>query len=72
MTEFDVIVERTGDLLPELRQKVLDYIDILLLDVQKRGDVKPCLTWGGGLSDVSEDVFFLPKKVLLWRDHNIK
>jgi hypothetical protein len=39
-----------------------------MIDVKTNIDVKPSLTWAGGLSDVQEDVFTLQKKALLWRD----
>ncbi len=68
MTEKSVIKRRARQLPPEYQQKVLDYIDSLLLDIQKENIVKPNFSWAGGLSDVQDDVFFLQKKALLWRD----
>lgn len=68
MTENSVIEGRARQLPPEYQQKVLDYIDSLLLDIQKERVVKPNFNWAGGLSDVQDDVFSLQKKALLWRD----
>jgi|GEM_PF-2498504 hypothetical protein len=41
MTEKSVIKRRARQLPPEYQQKVLDYIDSLLLDIQKENIVKP-------------------------------
>lgn len=46
----------------------MDYIDSLLLDIQKEKIVKPNFSWAGGLSDLQDDVFSLQKKALMWRD----
>nr|WP_319539038.1 DUF2281 domain-containing protein [uncultured Methanospirillum sp.] len=68
MTENGVLERRARELPPEYQQKVLDYIDSLLLDIQREKVVKPSFSWAGGLSDLHEDVFSLQKKALLWRD----
>jgi hypothetical protein len=68
MTENSVLERRARELPPEYQQKVLDYIDSLLLDIQREKIVKPNFSWAGVLSDVQEDVFSLQKKALLWRD----
>ena len=68
MKEDGVLERRARQLPPEYQQKVLDYIDSLLLDIQKEKIVKPNFSWAGGLSDVQDDVFSLQKKALLWRD----
>ena len=68
MTAIDVIEQRTRELPPEYQQKVLDFIDTLLLDLHTVKLVKPCISWAGGLSDLQEDVFIIQKKALLWRD----
>lgn len=68
MTDDGVLERRTRELPPEYQQKVMDYIDSLLLDIKREKRVKPSFSWAGGLSDIQEDVFSLQKKALLWRD----
>lgn len=62
MTEDGVLERQARQLPPEYQKKVLDYIDSLLLDVQKENIVKPNFIWAGGLSDVRYDVFSFQKK----------
>ena len=70
MKEDGVLERRARQLPSEYQKKVLDYIDSLLLDIQKEKIVKPNFSWAGGLSDIQDDVFSLQKKALLWRDTN--